>query len=245
MLPIRNLPIRLFFLIACCVLLPACAVPSFHDMGTPPPMSAVSTSEPMQQSLIEPEPIVIKASHRVEMEDNGIWNRQDAIYFRDTRAYKIGDILTVRIFINDSARLNNRSDADVGATGSLGFDFSGSLMDHDLSSSELGGNLDATSELTKGGTVNRAERIQLRIAASIIDASPNGNLLIRGSQEVRVNHQMRVLTVTGIVRAKDILPDNSIPYEKIAEARISYGGNNTRYATERPRSFLARLTRAQ
>lgn len=239
------LPIKTLLLMVCAMLLASCAAPSFHDMGTPPPMSAVSTSEPMQQSLIQPEPTVIKASHRMEMEDNGIWNRQDAIYFRDTRAYKVGDILTVRILINDSARLNNRSDADVGATGSLGFDFSGSLANHELSPSELGGNLDATSELTKGGTINRAERIQLRIAASIMDASPNGNLLIRGSQEVRVNHQMRVLTVTGIVRAKDILPDNSIPYEKIAEARISYGGSNTRFATERPRSFLARLARTQ
>ena len=43
-----------------------------------------------------------------------------------------------------------------------------------------------------------------------------------------MNHEMRVLTVQGIIRAKDILPDNSVPYEKIAEARISYGGNNTR-----------------
>ncbi|WP_205410795.1 flagellar basal body L-ring protein FlgH [Salaquimonas pukyongi] len=208
-------------------------------------MSAVSTSEPLQQSLIQPEPAVIKASHRVEMEDNGIWNRQDAIYFRDTRAYRVGDILTVRILINDSARLNNRSDVDLEANGSVGLDFSGSLLNHDLSATDLGGNLDAKTGLAKGGTVNRAERIQLQIAASIIDASPNGNLLIRGSQEVRVNHQMRVLTVTGIVRAKDILPDNSIPYEKIAEARISYGGNNSRYVTERPRSFLARLTRTQ
>lgn len=238
-------PIRAFLLLVCFALLSACAAPSFHDMGTPPPMSAVSTSEPLQQSLIAPEPKVIKASHRVEMEDNSIWNRQDAIYFRDTRAYRIGDILTVRILIDDSARLKNRSDVDLEANGSVGFDFSGSLLNHDLSASDLSGNLDAKTGLAKGGSVNRAERIQLQIAASIIDASPNGNLLISGSQEVRVNHQMRVLTVTGIVRAKDILPDNSIPYEKIAEARISYGGSNTRYVTKRPRSFLARLTRTQ
>jgi len=240
----RNLPSRISGLLLLFVL-GGCNT-AFHDMGTPPPMSEPAYDMSMQQILIDPEPQVIKASHRREMEDNGIWNKTDAILFRDTRAYQVGDILTVRIYINDSAKLNNRSAVDTKANGSLGVDLSGTVAGHGVSETALGGNLDATTEAQKGGTVNRAERIQLQIAAAVVEAAPNGNLLIRGTQEVRVNHEMRVLTVTGVVRSQDISPDNSIPYEKIAEARISYGGSNTRaYGSYTPQPFLAGMTRSR
>ncbi len=49
-------------------------------------------------------------------------------------------------------------------------------------------------------------------------------MLVSGSQEVRVNHEVRVLTIAGIVRPLDVSRDNMIAYDKIAEARISYGG---------------------
>lgn len=201
---------------------------SFHDQGVPPRMSNLDEAIPVNDVLINQPPEVERPFTRVAMDDTSIWNKQDAIYFRDTRAYRPGDILTVNIFINDSARLNNRSAADGTLTGSLIANTSGSVGKHAVPVIDATGSVDALAEKERGGTINRAERIRLQIAAAIIHAAPNGNLHIIGSQEVRVNHEMRVLTVQGIIRAKDILPDNSVPYEKIAEARISYGGNNTR-----------------
>lgn len=223
------------------LLLSGCASPigSFHQSGKPQRLTHPGTNIPMREVLIEQEPEIIKAPGRTEMADNSIWNQSDAIYFRDTRAYKVGDILTVRISMNDSAKLNNRSVKDANYQGSLGLDGSGKVMQTDLPTASVTGDVDTNSKLQRGDTVNRAERIQLQVAAAVIKAAPNGNLLIRGSQEVRVNHEVRVLTVVGIVRSKDILPDNSVPYEKIAEARISYGGGNTQpgYRTPTSRAF--------
>lgn len=208
-------------------------MPAFHDTGIPPRMSNLDEAIPIHDVLVNQPPVVQRAHLRMEMEDNSIWNKQDAVYFRDTRAFKPGDILTVRIAINDSARLNNRSAADRTLTGSLTANTTGKVHNWTVPVVDATGTLDAEGERERGGSVNRAERIQLQIAAAIIHAAPNGNLHIIGSQEVRVNHELRVLTVQGVIRAKDILPDNSVPYEKIAEARISYGGNNTRPASVR------------
>lgn len=219
--------LRGLLLIVIAVLFTGCAK-SMHDYVPPPVMTAYDSEVPMQDVLIDYDPDVFYGPQRMEMEDTSIWNKRDAIYFRDRRAYKPGDILTVRIEINDSARIANRSAFDASGKGGVGFDAAGDFFGHSISSSSIAGNVNASGESESGGTVNRAEKIQLQIAAAVVKAAPNGNLLVAGSQEVRVNNELRILRVQGIVRSTDILSDNSIPYEKIAEARISYGGRQTR-----------------
>lgn len=202
---------------------------SFHDLGPPPQLTGVDYEVPLEQVIVAPEPAVIRGPQRISMTDNGIWNQSDGNYFRDTRAFRVGDILTVDISINDSARLNNTSGRENSVTTNL--DSSGGIklpvfgvLPKIEADAALGGGL----EIERGGSINRNERVNLQIAATVIDASPNGNLHIIGSQEVRVNHELRILTVQGFVRSKDINPDNTIPYAKIAEARITYGGHNSR-----------------
>jgi flagellar L-ring protein precursor FlgH len=158
--------------------------------------------------------------------------------FRDARAFKVGDILTIRISMNDRAELLNRSRRDSSAEGEINGEAELKIDDIDPVQS-IGASGDISGKIARGGSVNRAERIELSIAASVLRASPNGNLLIAGTQEVRVNTELRLLTVEGVVRTRDILPDNTIPYDKIAEARISYGGLNSRTAPVVPISALA------
>ena len=211
---------------------------SMHDIGTPPTVTHVGYDAPLDSVLIQPEPEIIRAPDRIAMEDTSLWKEKNSLFFRDTRAFEVGDILTVDISIDDSAKLDNTSGRTTDVTGSLGgtsnITLDGTTVLPDIG---LAGDLNAGLELERGGTVDRKETINLQIAAVVAQASANGNLRIIGSQEVRVNHELRILTVEGIVRTKDIRPDNTIPYEKIAEARITYGGHNNR-RVKRPRRSL-------
>lgn len=216
---------------------------SFHDVGPPPQLTEVGYEAPIHKILVSPEPEIIRGPERIAMSDNGIWNQKDSIYFRDTRAYEVGDILTVDISINDSAQLNNVSGKESTIEGTLDASTDITLpIFGTLPAVEADGTVTTGLELERGGTVNRTERIELQIAAAVVEASHNGNLYIVGSQEVRVNHELRIMTVEGVVRSKDILPDNTIPYEKIAEARITYGGHNSRQKPK-PRRKWGLLTK--
>ncbi|RUM97543.1 flagellar basal body L-ring protein FlgH [Pseudaminobacter arsenicus] len=162
-----------------------------------------------------------------------LWDDRQKRLFTDPRALAPGDILTVQIEINDRARFKNESERDrkVGRSLGLGMDFGWDSVTH-------GGSFDAdidSDTSTKGaGKTERSETIELQVAAVVSDVLPNGNLVINGSQEVRVNFELRVLTIAGIVRPIDIGPNNTISYERIAEARISYGGRGRLTEVQQP-----------
>jgi len=152
-----------------------------------------------------------------------LWNDRQSRLFTDPRALSQGDILTVKIKINDRANFKNQNDRSRTANRKLGFDLSAQW--DKLSTAGKGtGTLSSTTGTNADGEVKRSETLELNVAAIVTDVLPNGNLLIRGSQEVRVNAELRVLTIAGVVRPADIGAENTIPYERIAEARISYGG---------------------
>ncbi len=162
-----------------------------------------------------------------------LWDDRQSRLFTDPRALSVGDILTVSILINDKAQFRNESERrrtssrDLGASASFGWDgFSTSGSgEFDIGS--------GTQSAGRGQTA-RSEDIRLSIAAIVTDVLPNGNLVIRGSQEVRVNAEMRVLVIEGIVRPADIGASNTIAYDRIAEARISYGGRGRLTEVQQP-----------
>jgi flagellar L-ring protein precursor FlgH len=157
---------------------------------------------------------------------NSIWQDGSADLFRDPRARKIGDVVTVKISIDDKAELDNNSkrsrdqktsfkpeltyDINVGSTTTSG-------------DGSIDAKVDSKTETDSKGGITRSENIDLLIAAIVTGVLPNGNLIISGSQEVRVNFEVRELSVAGIVRPRDISTENTVAYSKIAEARISYG----------------------
>ena len=153
------------------------------------------------------------------------------------RISKVGDIVTVIIMMNDKATLGNESDRSQttkdGMTIAYGFNNGSSSSSSNQPASILG-NLSSTASSQGQGGVNRSEQIQVSVAAVVTRVLPNGNLVISGSQEVRVNYEMRQLTVAGIVNPIDISLNNTIAYEHIAEARISYGGRGVQSAVQQP-----------
>jgi flagellar L-ring protein precursor FlgH len=152
-----------------------------------------------------------------------LWDDRQSRLFTDPRALSQGDILTVKIKINDRANFKNQNDRSRTANRKLGFDLS-AQWDKWSTAGKGAGTLNSATDTTADGEIKRSETLELNVAAIVTDVLPNGNLMIRGSQEVRVNAELRVLTIAGIVRPADIGAENTIPYERIAEARISYGG---------------------
>lgn len=152
-----------------------------------------------------------------------LWNDRQSRLFTDPRALREGDILTVNIKINDRAKFKNQNDRSRTASRSLGFG-ADVAWDGASTSGKGKGTLESGTKTNADGATERSESIILNVAAVVTEVLPNGNLMIKGSQEVRVNAELRVLTIAGIVRPSDIGGENTISYERIAEARIAYGG---------------------
>jgi len=153
--------------------------------------------------------------------------------YSDRRITRAGDIVTVLISINDKATFGNSIDRSRTSKNSFlaDWNFVNNLVSSSSSSagsstqpSSVSGDLTSSSSTQGQGNIDRQEQIQVSVAAVVTDVLPNGNLVINGSQEVRVNYELRQLAIGGIVRPTDISPNNTITYDRIAEARISYGG---------------------
>ncbi|MGE0024312.1 MAG: flagellar basal body L-ring protein FlgH [Hyphomicrobium sp.] len=169
---------------------------------------------------------------------NSIWQDSSADLFRDPRARKIGDVVTVKISIKDKATLDNNSkrsrDAKASLKPKLTYDVAtsgGTAVNGDMS---MDFDTEAETSTDSKGGITRSEKIELLIAAVVTGVLPNGNLIVSGSQEVRVNYEVRELSVAGIIRPRDISTDNSIEYDKVAEARISYGGRGRISEVQQP-----------
>jgi flagellar L-ring protein precursor FlgH len=166
---------------------------------------------------------------------DGSWVGGSADLFRDIRGRRSGDIITVKIAIDDKAALNNVSNRsrEANAGGSLGFTYD--LMGAVGADINGVGNVDSSSSASGQGSTVRSEKVDLSIAAIVTSVLPNGDLVIEGSQEIVVNFEQRTLHVAGIVHPADITPENTVSYERIAEARIAYGGNGRLTEVQQPR----------
>ena len=157
--------------------------------------------------------------------------------FTDQRIAHIGDILTVAISINDKAVVGNSSDRSTTSKGTFGFDWlfsPGGAGGSQASPLTYKHDFNSSSSSQGTGDINRSEQIQMSVPAVVTQVLPNGNLVIKGSQEVRVNFELRQLTIAGIVRPSDISRDNTVAYDRIAEARISYGGHGRITEAQQP-----------
>lgn len=198
---------------------------TLDELGTEPKMTPVGSQLPM--TALKPEP----ATYR---DYNSLYVHGQDNLFTDLRAAKVGDVVTVIISMNEKAEFDNTTERSRTSGAGLGVDWGWGTSSSTPKSGNFGAGLDSNSSSKGDGSIERSEKIKLSVAAVVTNVLPNGNLVISGSQEVRVNFEMRVLNVAGIVRPRDISGDNTVPYEKIAEARISYGGRGRLTEVQQP-----------
>jgi flagellar L-ring protein precursor FlgH len=215
------------------------AVDAARDAVRPPGLNPISTPQPLAGPGVATLPMPDRANGEAAGV-NSLWRAGARAFFRDQRAQDIGDILTVRIQIDDRARVQNQTSRTRSSEDSLGVDALFGLenqIDNILPNAVPGSLVGASGESSfQGqGQVDRRETVELTLAAMVVDILPNGNLVIAGRQQVLVNAERRDLTVTGIIRPQDVAADNTISNRQIAEARISYGGRGTVSDVQRPR----------
>ena len=219
---------RSLLLLAGLLLLTGCAG-DLKEIGREPQMSPVGTG---LSADVAPMPTSVFAQNG-RSTSGSIWDGSRADIFSDPRASRIGDVITVNIAINDSAVFGNSSGRDQNSEVKGGLNYQ---VQNSGGQTQWYPQYDFTSSSTEQGqgSIDRSEKIQLSVGAVVTDVMPNGNLIISGSQEVRVNYELRVLNIAGIVRPRDISKDNTIAYNKIAEARISYGGRGRIMEVQQP-----------
>ncbi|UZE51321.1 flagellar basal body L-ring protein FlgH [Rhodopseudomonas sp. P2A-2r] len=206
-------------------------------IGETPKLTAIEnpTAQPGYKPVQMPMPKPEVASYNA----NSLWRSGSRAFFKDQRARQIGDILTITVNFTDKANIANETQRsrtnkeDSGIT-----DFAGSKLLGTTASQVLPGRLltaDSTSSSDGKGSVARQENLQTSVAAVVTQLLPNGNLVVEGKQEIRVNLEIRELIVAGIVRPEDIQSDNTIDSAKIAQARIAYGGRGQLSDVQQPR----------
>lgn len=206
-------------------------------IGSAPPLTAIAdpTTTAGYQPVHMPMPEAIADTYQA----NSLYRTSARGFFKDERAHRVGDILTILVTISDSAQIANTTQSGRSATNTAGM---GGILGTTVNTLSAGA-IDTTEaiEFESGmnnrgnGSVNRSESLETSVAAVVTQVLPNGNLVIEGRQEVRVNFEVRDLIVAGIVRPSDIQANNTILSSKIAEARISYGGRGQITDVQQPR----------
>ena len=208
-------------------------------LGKPPGFTP-NTESPEHVAMLWPGlPLHTQPQRRVDQ--SSLWSGGKQSLLGDRRAIKKGDILTVVIEIDEEAEISNDTARSRSGSESLGipqlFGLPQRAADHLPPGASLADavEVDSLSQSKGKGSVKRKEKLTLRVAVTIVDVLPNGVLSISGSQELRVNFEMRELLVSGFVRPEDISRQNEITYDKIASARVSYGGRGQITDVQQPR----------
>ena len=216
------------------------AVDRFAELGEQPPLAPIENpaDKPGFASVSMPMPAPQSPLHLA----NSLWRPGARAFFKDQRAARVGDIVTVVVNVDDEADIGNATtrtrkfSEDSDLTGFLGYQSSlGRVLPQALTSGADIVNLANSNSNAGTGTVDRAESITFEIAAVVTQLLPNGNMVLYGHQEIRVNFEIRELTVAGVVRPEDITSSNTIQHTQIAEARFAYGGRGQLTDVQQPR----------
>lgn len=208
------------------------------QVGATPALSAIE--DPTTQSGYKPVRMPMPDVQPVSYAPNSLWRTGSRAFFKNQRAARLGDLLTVKVNVTDKANLASETKRSRAASESFGLPNALGLENNAVGKAYgVGGSalLSAKSATANDGTgsVQRAETVTTNVAAVVTQVLPNGNLVVEGKQEIRVNFEVRELIVAGVVRPEDIDSDNTIDSTKIAQARIAYGGRGQITDVQQPR----------
>lgn len=208
------------------------------EVGRPPELDAVQnpTGDPSYRPLTMPMP----SPQIPPATADSLWRPGSRAFFKDQRAANVGDIVTVLVNIADTASFDNASSANRSTTEAMGVPnlfgletYVPTFLHGALANSLISVNSNGTN--TGTGAIKRVETVTVRLAGVVTQVMANGNLVVAAHQQVRVNSELRDMTVSGVIRPQDIASDNTVQHDRMAEARISYGGRGQLTNVQTPR----------
>ncbi|RDJ27295.1 flagellar basal body L-ring protein FlgH [Bosea caraganae] len=209
------------------------------NVGQAPALSPIE--DPTATKGYKPVQMPMPAIEHASFAPNSLWRTGSRSFFKDQRARMVGDLVTVKVKVTDRAQLDNttkrsrKNGEDFGAENTFGFENKlDKLLPNGAKADSLL-KLDSEGSSEGAGSVRRSEQLATNVAAVVTQTLPNGNLVIEGKQEIRVNFEVRELIVAGVIRPEDIESDNTIDSTKIAQARIAYGGRGQLTDVQQPR----------
>lgn len=210
-----------------------CQTDKYDSLAFGPTLSPVGHGLETQRA-----PLPVTFSPPVQKTFRSTWNMNGQSIYRDVRATQVGDGLTVIISIDDKAQFDNETDRSRDSSSQFGIDAALTLFGFGRGGNAANGsgdlNVSDNTQSNGKGSIDRSEKLRLAVAVVVTETLPNGYFLISGSQEIRVNYEVRVLSISGIVNPLDVSSHNTIPYDKIAEARISYAGRGRLNDVQQP-----------
>ena len=209
-------------------------------IGKEPDLAPIEN--PVTQPGYQPVSMPMPQEQSASAGANSLWVRGSNGFFKDQRASKVGDIITVKVSAKDNALMENEMEQnrddnkDSMGIGTF-FGYEDYIKDYfpDKANHDDLISVNSNREISGDGKIDRQEKIEMTMAAVVTQVLPNGNLVIEGTQEIRVSYEVRQLTVRGIIRRADITSDNTIESSKIAELRVSYGGKGVISDVQQPR----------
>ncbi len=211
------------------------ALSRLSDLGRPPSMTPIS--DPTTARDYRPLTMPMPPLQPAPVDLASLWRPGSRSFFKDQRAAQVGDLITVLVDITDAADFENNTTASRTGAESMGipnlFGLKQKIVQAATGANSVSTN--STNSNISTGSTKRNETMTLRLAGTVTQVLPNGNFVVSARQEVRVNSELRVLQVSGIVRPEDIAGDNTVTHDRMAEARISYGGRGQLTDLQTPR----------
>jgi flagellar L-ring protein FlgH len=222
------------------LLLAGCgALEKLSEIGRPPTLTP--TADPTKDPNWRPLTMPMPARQPPPNEADSLWRSGSRAFFKDQRAAQVGDLITVVVDMTDSANVQNattatRVSSDTGGIPALfGLqNLLSTILPKPIDPSALV-SVNSANNNAGTGQIQRSEAVTVRVAGVVTQVMPNGNLVVVARQEIEVNSELRVLQVTGVVRPQDIASDNTVTHDRMAEARITYGGRGQLTEVQSPR----------
>ena len=221
------------------LLLPGCGtLGRLSEIGRPPEMTA--STDPTREASYRPLTMPMPPPQTAVPQDGALWRNGARAFFKDQRAAQVGDILTVLVNMTDAADVIDNTTSSRTGSEAMGLPnlFGLETTIPKMMAGAVASSLVSTSSTNTNngaGEIKRNETVTLRVAGVITQVLPNGNLVVSARQEFRVNSELRQLTVSGVVRPQYIASDNTVIHDRMAEARISYGGRGQLMDLQTPR----------